>query len=226
MKSRPTKVNSDFSMLGDLQSAEQNGGFGWTPQSVEGLQPITRADTLELNPVCVNPGEVIAPPHGPLVSAAAATTAVVETSVSTSSVSMMVDPNQEVFTYPLHRTVSGSQLLRTPSGQEFKVVESIIKEEITQQPASVILDPSDGQVPPPVDDTWSDLVELNNEFNLHAGAGQAASTISATGANPATKNWSGDHGFAVRFEQLSENTKNKSWTFSPKMNKLFIDQDK
>ena len=142
----------------------------------QGMPDILRADTLEANPMCVNPVDFNPP-------------------------APMPDQQQQVQTGQpleiLYQTESGSNYLLTDAPQ------ALVHE--------------------PVVNAWANLTETNVEYALRGNAPPASS---ATSANPAMTSWTGAHGFNFSFEKLTENAKNKSWDYSPKLNKLFIDMGK
>lgn len=49
---------------------------------------------------------------------------------------------------------------------------------------------------------------------------------SQTGVNPSTVNYPGHHLFDIKFNQISQHTKNKHWDFSSRLKKLFIDMNR
>lgn len=238
------------SMLGQFQTSTnppsvQQQGMVWTGEGGEGVfqppppPPLRQADTLEANPLMVNPMEVQQQHQQPSQASQQPQQAVIQT-----------NPDG-TFVIPLSQTPSGTDFFRTESGSQYRIVETpdvtvpsgviaAVKQEQAGAPYTpLVVDPmthhqqqhqsADAGVT--IEDAWSSLVEANNDYNLRGGGamtpGQGGGVPSApTGDNPVFKPWPGHHEFAVTFQKLTENAKNKSWDYSTKLKKLFIDANK
>jgi len=103
----------------------------------------------------------------------------------------------------------------------------------SNQQAALQPPPTPVQTNPSIEDVWSSMVEANNEYNLMGTITPAPGTVGhggvvgpPTGDNPVFKPWKGQFNFEVTFQKLSENAKSKSWDYSAKLKKLFIDANK
>jgi len=209
--------------------AAGNGGDGpgGVADADQQQQIILRQDTLDANPVFVNPADVnnMVQQQQPQVDANATANG--------------QQVQEDSFTIPLYQTPSGTNFFRSASGNAIRVIDS---GDIKAEPSSTPLPPPAATATPQpmqvqqqsnnygaLDDAWTNLIEANNDYNFQhqmaSGGGGAKPFISggSTGRHPATKAWPGDYEFAVTFKRLTENAKSKNWDYSNILNKLYID---
>jgi len=251
------------SMLGQFQSSSnastQQPSMIWTGEGGSVELPMVHTDTLEANPIMVNPMEIqnqhqinnhmeipqltgVSNPLDVQEAVAGNSGNQVAAPIEASQISTQPDGT---FTIPLITTPSGTNFFRTQSGSQYTIIENpptpgvttAIKQELAgaftpvsnqqQQQQLMPQQPQQqGQNGLSIEDAWSSMVEDNNEFNLRGGMHTPALPTAPTGDNPVFKPIPGRYDFTVAFQKLTENAKNKSWDFSSKLKKLYIDANK
>ena len=122
------KVDVFFSMLGNFQastnppSVQQHQGMMWAGEGAnEGVfQPppaLRQADTLDTNPLMVNPLEVQQQQHSAVVSQAEGQQHAQQQQI------IQTNPDG-TFVIPLSQTQSGTEFFRTESGSQYSIVET------------------------------------------------------------------------------------------------------